>query len=186
MNNDWRDYCSIVGMDNRRPGRKGGHTNMVSNTSNVNEFLADLQEDRRSIMRELHAAISKNLPAGFEEMMCYGLPSWVVPLDLYPAGYNYDSSQPLPFISIASPKSHIAVYHMGIYSSDLLLEWFLAEWPKYSSKKLDMGKSCIRFKRPLDVPVELIGKLAAAMTPAEWIAVYETAKPPKSRPTHQQ
>ncbi len=153
---------------------------MRSNTSNFDDYVAGLPEDRRSIMLELYAAISKNLPAGFEEMMCYGLPSWVVPLDLYPAGYNYDSSQPLPFISIASPKSHIAVYHMGIYSSDMLLEWFLAEWPKYSSKKLDMGKSCIRFKRPPDVQVELIGKLAAAMTPAEWITVYETTKPPLS------
>ena len=84
---------------------------------------------------------------------------------------------PLPFLGIASQKNHIAVYHMGIYSSEPLLDWFKAEWPKHSSKKLDMGKSCIRFRKPEDVPVELIGELASKMTPAEWIEIYEGYKP---------
>jgi len=150
---------------------------MQSNAPDVNTYFAELPEDRKAVMTELRAAIKKNLPKGFQEIMGYGAPGWVVPHKLYPPGYHCDPKTPLPFLGIASQKNHIAVYHMGIYSSGPLLDWFKAEWPKHSSKKLDMGKSCIRFRKPEDVPVTLIGELASKMTPAEWIEIYEGFKP---------
>ena len=128
-------------------------------------------------MTKLRAAIKKNLPKGFQEIMGYGMPGWVVPHKLYPPGYHCDPKTPLPFMGFASQKNYIAVHHMGLYSSTPLLDWFRAEWPKHSSKKLDMGKSCIRFRKPEDVPVALIGELASKMTPAEWIEIYEGSKP---------
>ena len=152
---------------------------MHSNAVTGEEYLAELPEERRKIMADLRSAIKKNLPKGFEERMGYGMLGWVVPHKLYSSGYHCDPKQPLPFMGLASQKNHIALYHMGIYSSKALLDWFVAEWPKHSSKKLDMGKSCIRFRKPEDVPVALIGKLAAKMTPEEWINVYESMKPPQ-------
>ncbi len=150
---------------------------MQSNAVTPEEYIVTLPEDRKDVMSKLRSAINKNLPKGFEEVMSYGSLGWVVPHKLYLAGYHCDPKTPLPFLNIASQKNHIAVYHMGIYSSGPLLDWFNAEWPKHSSKKLDMGKSCIRFKKPQDVPVALIGELAAKMTPQEWIDIYETFKP---------
>lgn len=145
----------------------------------IDQYLSSLPEERRGVIARLREAVAGNIPDGFEEAIAYGSIGWVVPHDVYPAGYHCDPKQPLPFLSIASQKNHIAVYHMGLYSSEPLLEWFRSEWPKYSSKKLDMGKSCIRFKRPEDIPVSLIGELAAKMTPKEWIEAYERAKPDK-------
>ena len=115
--------------------------------------------------------------------MGYGSLGWVVPHSLYSAGYHCDPKLPLPFLGIASQKNHISVYHMGIYASPKMLEWFNGEWPKHSSKKLDMGKSCIRFKKPADVPVSLIGELASKMTTKEWIEMYENVfKDSRKRP----
>ncbi|HKZ36872.1 MAG TPA: DUF1801 domain-containing protein, partial [Chryseolinea sp.] len=114
----------------------------------------------------------KNLPKGFKEVMSYGMLGYVVPHTLYPNGYHCDPKQPLPFISLASQKSHIALYHMGLYAGKNL-DWFTKEWSKTTDKKLDMGKSCIRFKKPEDVPMELIGELASKITPKEWIVMYE-------------
>ena len=128
-------------------------------------------------MAELRSEINKNLPKGFEESAGSGMLNWVVPHSAYPAGYHCNPKQPLPFLSIASQKNHIAIYHMGLYSSPEMLEWFESEWPKHCSKKLDMGKSCIRFKKPEDVPVTLIGKLASKMKPKEWIETYERLRP---------
>lgn len=138
------------------------------------EYIASLPEDRQKIVSEMRRAIKKNLPKGFKEVMAYGMIGYVVPLSLYPAGYHCNPEQPLGFICIASTKGHIALHHMGLYAGGLL-EWFQAEWPKHSDKKLDMGKACVRFKKPGDVPLELIGKLAAKMTPQQWIAQYEKA-----------
>ena len=150
---------------------------MQSDAATPDEYIASLPEDRKDVMTKLRSAIKKNLPKGFEEGMGYGNLGWVVPHKLYPPGYHCDPKTPLPFLGIASQKNHIAVYHMGIYSSGPLLDWFNAEWPKHSSKKLDMGKSCIRFRKPADVPVALIGELASKMTPQEWIDLYESVKP---------
>lgn len=141
------------------------------------EWLAALPADRRQIMEEIRSSINKSLPKGFEEVVSSGMLSWVVPYALYPPGYHCRPKQPLPFLSLASQKSHIALYHMGLYSSPELLEWFRSEWPTHSKKKLDMGKSCVKFKKPEDVTVELIGELASKMTPQEWIGTYEAFRP---------
>ena len=148
----------------------------------VSEFISGLPDDRRTVIESMRKAINDNLPKGFEETMSYGGLGWVVPHTLYPPGYHCDPKTPLPFLSLASQKSHIALYHMGLYASPEMLNWFSAEWPKHSAKKLDMGKSCIRFKKAEDIPVGLIGELASKMSPDQWIAAYEATKPePKGK-----
>lgn len=143
--------------------------------NSVEEYLAGVPEDRKKTMTELHKVIKKNLPKGFEVHFSYGMMGYVVPHKLYPSGYHCDPKQPLPFLGIASQKNFIAVYHMGIYADPVLMKWFVSEFPKHSSKKLDMGKSCIRFKKPDDIPFKLIGELVSKMTPKDWINLYEKA-----------
>lgn len=145
---------------------------MQSNAKTVPEYLESLPAERKQIMIDLRKAIRKNLPMGFEETMMYGMIGYVVPLKTYPNGYHVTPDQPLPFMNLASQKNHIAVYHMGLYS-DELLNWFQSEWNARSKKKLDIGKSCIRFKNPTEVPVDLIGELASKLTPEKWISQYE-------------
>ncbi|MBD1398064.1 DUF1801 domain-containing protein [Pontibacter sp. JH31] len=147
---------------------------MQSTASTPELYLAELPEERQHIMTALRDVIRENLPAGFEEVMSYGMLGYAVPHTLYPAGYHCDPKQPLPFMSIASQKRHIAVYHMGMYADEKLLDWFKEEYSKHSNTKLDMGKSCIRFKKPEQVPLALIGELASKMTPQEWVQVYES------------
>jgi len=148
---------------------------MQSIAKTPDEYIAGLPDDRKDAISALRKAINDNLPKGFKEGMSYGMIGWVVPLETYPAGYHCDPSQPIPFMSIASQKNHIAIYSMCVYSDNSLMEWFREAWPQYSSKKLDMGKSCIRIKKPNDVPLELIGKLASKVTPQQWIELYEKA-----------
>ncbi|MBD3639191.1 MAG: DUF1801 domain-containing protein [Crocinitomicaceae bacterium] len=140
---------------------------------NLNDYITKLPEDRQEPMKKLKAAIEANIPDGFEEAISYGMPGWVVPHTIYPAGYHCKPEEPLPFMSIASQKNFIAVYHMGIYADPELMKWFTNEYPKHCKRKLDMGKSCIRFKKMDDIPYELIGELASKMTADEWIARYE-------------
>ncbi|UKN02682.1 DUF1801 domain-containing protein [Paracrocinitomix mangrovi] len=140
---------------------------------NMDDYISQLPEERQEPMKKLVAAIEANLPEGFEAAMSYGMPGWVIPHSLYPAGYHCKPEEPLPFLSIASQKNFIAVYHMGVYASPELMKWFTSEYPKYNSKKLDMGKSCIRFKKVEEIPFELIGELASKMTAQEWIDLYE-------------
>jgi uncharacterized protein YdhG (YjbR/CyaY superfamily) len=146
---------------------------MQSTATTPEEYIAELSQDRKQAMTELRSVIIKNLPKGFLEVMSYGMLSYVVPKSLYPNGYHCDTKQPLPFMSIASQKNFVAVYHMGIYADEGLLNWFKTEYAKYSKTKLDMGKSCIRFKKADQIPFQLIGALASKMTPQEWIAIYE-------------
>jgi hypothetical protein len=145
---------------------------MQSKAKTADEYLETLPDDRAEIIAALRNAIRKNLPKGFEETMQYGMISYVVPHKLYPAGYHTNPKDALPFMSLASQKNHIAVYHMAVYQGSLH-DWFVKEWKKYSEKKLDMGKSCIRFKNPTDVPVALFGALASKMKPQDWITQYE-------------
>jgi len=142
--------------------------------SNADEYIASLPEDRKEPVTKLRNAIKKNLPKGFEETISSGMINWVVPHKTYPAGYHCDPKQPLPFLSLASQKNNIALYHMGLYSDPDLLKWFQDEWAKSSKRKLDMGKSCIRFKKPDEIPFDLIGRLASKVSPADWIARYES------------
>lgn len=145
---------------------------MQSEAKTVEEYLLTLPDERAEIISALRNEIKKNLPKGFEETMQYGMISYVVPHTLYPAGYHCKPSDALPFMSIASQKNHIAVYHMAVYQG-VLHDWFVKAWKKVSDKKLDMGKSCIRFKKAEDVPVKLMGELATKMSPRQWIGVYE-------------
>jgi hypothetical protein len=149
---------------------------MQSKAETPEKYLKSLPAERAEVITALRQAIKKNLPKGFEETMQYGMISYVVPHKLYPAGYHTNSKDALPFISVASQKNHIAVYHVAVYQGTLH-DWFVEEWKKYSNKKLDMGKSCIRFKNPTDVPVKLFGALASKMKPQEWIAQYEASLP---------
>jgi hypothetical protein len=146
---------------------------MTSTATKPTAYVDSLPEDRKKAMHELRKVILKNLPKGFQEEMSYGMIGYVIPHTLYPAGYHCKPELPLPFLNIASQKNFIAVYHMGMYADKKLLDWFTAEFPKHSKAKLDMGKSCIRFKKPEQIPFELIGELASKMTVKEWIALYE-------------
>ena len=144
---------------------------MQSKSKTVTEYLNSLPEDRKKAMTKLRNAIKKNLPKGFEEVMSYGAMGWVVPHSLHPDGYHCDPKQPLPFLGLASQKNYISVYHMALYDGPLL-DWFKDQWGEHTKKKLDMGKCCIRFKKPEDIPFELIGDLAAKVTPQQWIDIY--------------
>lgn len=146
---------------------------MQSSANTPKEYIASLAEDRKASLTELQKVIKKKLPKGFEETMQYGMISYVVPHTIYPSGYHCKPSDALPFMSIASQKNFIAVYHMGIYADKKLMDWFLAEFPKHSSAKLDMGKSCIRFKKPEQIPYSLIGELASKISVQQWIEIYE-------------
>lgn len=138
------------------------------------EYIAQLPEDRKQAIIELRKQILDNIPEGFEEQMNFGMIGYVVPHSLYPNGYHTDSKQPLPFLNIASQKNHVAVYHSGIYSDLDLMEWFVTEYKKLIKTKLDMGKSCVRFKKVEQIPYGLFGELAGKMSAQEWIDLYES------------
>jgi uncharacterized protein YdhG (YjbR/CyaY superfamily) len=149
---------------------------MQSKAKTVKEYFDQLPGDRKKAMTELRKAIKKNIPKGFKEEMNYGMVGYVVPHSLYPAGYHCNPELPLPFLGIASQKNFVAVYHMGIYSDPKLLKWFTTEFKKHSKARLDMGKSCIRFKKPDEIPFPLIGELVSKMTPQDWIEKYDSMK----------
>ncbi len=154
---------------------------MQSKATTPVEYVESLPEDRKTAITKLRKVIMKNLPKGFEEVMSYGMIGYVVPHSIYPGGYHCDPKLPLPFMNIASQKNFVAVYHMGMYIDPSLLKWFTSEYTKHSSLKLDMGKSCLRFKKPEQIPFDLIGELASKMTVKEWIALYESQIKSKSR-----
>jgi len=137
--------------------------------------MQEVPEERRKIIEALRKVIKQNLPKGFEEQMNYGMIGYVVPHTLYPGGYHCKPSDPLPFMNIASQKNFIVIYHMGMYADPSLLKWFTEAYAQRVKGKLDMGKSCIRFKKPDQIPVDLIGELASKMSPQQWIQLYEQA-----------
>ena len=147
---------------------------MTSTATTPDEYISSLPEDRQNSIKHLREVFRKNIPKGFAERMCYGQIGFVIPHSKYPAGYHCDPKLPLMFASIASQKNFIAIYHMGLYCMPDLLEWFTKEYSKHSKTKLDMGKSCIRFKKPEQIPYDLIGELMKKVTPDKWIEVYET------------
>ncbi len=148
---------------------------MQSKAKTPAEYISELPEERKQPMLKLRETILENLPKGFQEEMSYGMIGYVVPHSLYPAGYHVNPELPLPFINIASQKNFIALYHMGIYGDKDLLNWFVKEYPKHSKTKLDMGKSCIRFKNTNHIPYKLVGELASKMNAEQWINKYEQA-----------
>ena len=146
---------------------------MQSKATSTEQYLKELPPDRQEAMSKLRKEILKNLPKGFKEEMSYGMIGYVVPHTLFPRGYHCDPKLPLPFMNIASQKNFIAVYHMGVYADKNLLDWFVKEYAKSTTAKLDMGKSCIRFKKMETIPYKLIGELSGKMTVADWINKYE-------------
>ena len=147
---------------------------MTSSAKTPDEYIDQLPEDRKDPISKLRKIINQNIDKGFSEEINYGMIDWVVPHSLYPDGYHCNPKLPLPFLSIASQKKIVAVYHMGIYASPKLLDWFVSEYLKHCSNKLDMGKSCIRFKKIENIPYDLIGELVAKMSVKDWIKLYES------------
>jgi hypothetical protein len=146
---------------------------MRSDATSPESYLNQLPDDRKRIITKLRQVVLKNLPPGFKETVAYGMLAYVVPHKIYPKGYHVNPDQPLPFMNVASQKNYIAVYHMGIYGEPSLLKWFSNEYLKRTGSKADIGKSCIRFKKPEQIPFELIGELSTKISVEEWIGLYE-------------
>lgn len=137
------------------------------------EYIDQLPDERKKVIKKLRSIIKKNLPKGFKETIQYKMLAYVVPHSKYPDGYHCNPEVPLPFMNLASQKNFVALYHSGIYADPKLMKWFTKEYPKHVEGKLDMGKSCVRFKKMDQIPYDLIGELASKMTTEEWIKIYE-------------
>ncbi|MEP7255420.1 MAG: DUF1801 domain-containing protein [Ferruginibacter sp.] len=146
---------------------------MQSKATTVEQYLKELPADRQEPISKLRNIILKNLPKGFKEGMGYGMIGYYVPHSVYPNGYHCNPKDPLPFMNLASQKNFIAVYHMCLYGDPKLLKWFTDEYAKAAVGKLNMGKACIRFKKPENIPYKLIGELSGKVTVEKWIEVYE-------------
>jgi hypothetical protein len=145
---------------------------MQSKAKTVDEYIASLPEDRQEAITAVRKVILKNLPKGYQEIMQWGMIGYVVPHSSYLAGYHAQPKEPLPYASLASQKNHMAFYGMGIYLDEAQRQWFVDAWKK-TGKKLDMGKSCVRFKKLEDVPLEVIGQAVKRFPMKEYIAAYE-------------
>ncbi len=148
---------------------------MQYDATSPEDYISQVPEERQDTLKKLRKVINDNLPKGFEEGMQYKMIGYYVPHSVYPDGYHCDPKTPLPFMSFASQKNSVNLYHMGIYAKKELLDWFVGEYPKHCKRKLDMGKSCIRFKKMDEIPFELIGELTKKMSSEEWIDIYESA-----------
>lgn len=147
---------------------------MQYKASSPEDYISQIPEERQEAIKKLRQTILENLPKGFEEGIQYGMIAYYVPHSIYPNGYHCDPEIPLPFMSFASQKNSINLYHSGIYAKPELHDWFVAAYPKHSKRKLDMGKSCIRFKKVDEIPFGLIAELCTKMTVEEWVDIYET------------
>lgn len=147
---------------------------MQNKADSPEDYIKQVPEERQNTLKKLRKSINDNLPKGFQEGIQYGMIGYFVPHTKYPDGYHCKPEEPLPFMSFASQKNSINLYHMGMYAKKELHDWFITEFPKHSKRKLDMGRSCIRFKNMDDIPFELIGELTSKMTADEWIDLYET------------
>jgi hypothetical protein len=148
--------------------------NMKNEVNTIAEYIDTLPSERMVVINKLRKCILDNLPEGFVETLNYGMIGYVVPHSIYPKGYRCNPKEPLPFINLASQKNHIALYHMGLYANKEMLDWFTNEYPKYTRAKLDMGKSCIRFKKIDQIPYGLISELCKKITVEQWIAINES------------
>ena len=148
---------------------------MKSEAKTTEQYISELPEDRKVAIEKLRDISLKNLPNGFKEIISYGMLGYVVPHEIYPKGYHCTPQLPLPFFNIASQKNSINIYHMALYADSNLYNWFVEEYPKHSTAKLDMGKGCIRFKKIEAIPFELIGELLSKINPQQWVEMYENA-----------
>ena len=143
-----------------------------SDAATVEAYLAELPAERREAVEAVRRTILANLPDGYEEQMSFGMIGYVVPLSRYPDTYN---KEPLALAALASQKRHMAVYLNNVYGDPATLEWFTAAYAA-SGKRLDMGKSCVRFKRLADLPLDVIGETVARTSLEEFLAFYESAR----------
>lgn len=146
---------------------------MQYKATSPDDYISQIPEDRQEAAKKLRKIILDNLPKGFEEGIQYGMIAYYVPHSIYPDGYHCDPNIPLPFMSFASQKNSINLYHSGVYAVPKIHDWFVSEYPKHSKQKLDMGKSCIRFKKIDQIPYKLIAELCTKLSVNEWIAIYE-------------
>jgi len=146
---------------------------MQSDAKTPDQYIAELPDDRRAVIEKLRKVSQDSLPDGFKEVMGYGMMGYVVPHEIYPNGYHCNPKDPLPFFGFASQKNSVNIYHMVLYSDKKLHDWFVSEFPKHSKARLDMGKSCVRFKKLDDIPYDLIGELLTKITVEDWISMYE-------------
>ncbi len=145
---------------------------MQYKASTTEEYIAQLPEERREPITKLVKLVRKSLPKGYSESIAYGMIGWGIPLSRYPDTYN---GQPIGPVALASQKNHMALYLMTVYGNPEIETWFREEWAK-TGKKLDMGKSCLRFKRLEDIDLDIISKTLAMVTPEQLIARYEEVK----------
>lgn len=148
---------------------------MQYDATSPEDYISQVPDDRQEPLKKLRKVINDNLPKGFEEGMIYKMIGYYVPHSVYADGYHCDPKIPLPFMSFASQKNSVNLYHSGVYAKKELHDWFVNEYPKHCKRKLDMGKSCIRFKKMEEIPFELIGELVRKMTCEEYIDIYESA-----------
>ena len=148
---------------------------MQYEANTVEDYISQVPQERQAPLQKIRSIIKENLPKDFEEGINYKMIGYYVPHSVYPDGYHCDPKQPLPFMNVASQKNSINLYHSGIYAKKELYDWFAAEYPKHCKRKLDMGKSCIRFKKIDEIPYDLIAELTQKMTCEEWIEIYENA-----------
>jgi hypothetical protein len=146
---------------------------MQYKATSPDDYISQIPEDRQEAAKKLRKIILDNLPKGFEEGIQYGMIAYYVPHSIYPDGYHCDPNIPLPFMSFASQKNSINLYHSGVYAVPKIHDWFVSEYPKHSKQKLDMGKSCVRFKKIDQIPYKLIAELCTKLSVNEWIAIYE-------------
>ncbi len=147
---------------------------MQYDATSPQDYISQLPDERKEAITKLDKLIKKHMPKGLEAGMGYGMLAYYVPKSIYPGGYHCKPFPPLPFINLASQKNFIALYHSGMYAKKELYNWFVSEYPKHSKYKLDIGKSCVRFKKINDIPYDLIAQLMSKMSVKEWIEIYET------------
>jgi hypothetical protein len=152
---------------------------MPDDAATVEAYLAGLPPDRRLALEAVRQVILEHLPAGYEEVMQYGMVSYVVPLERYPVTYN---GQALAVASLANQKRHMAIYLMGVYGEDGTQDWFRARWAE-TGKKLDMGKSCLRFLRLDDLALDVVGEAIARTPVDDFLAAYEQSRGKGTRAT---
>jgi uncharacterized protein YdhG (YjbR/CyaY superfamily) len=149
---------------------------VMKNNEEVEKYILAQPVERQEALRSLRETIQTNLPQGFEERMQYGMIGYVVPFETYPSGYHVNPKEPLPFLALANQKQYIALYHMGIYGDPALLDWFQKAYESLGIGKLDMGKSCIRFKKIDQIPLDLVAALCQKITPAQYVEQYEASR----------
>jgi hypothetical protein len=152
---------------------------MQSKAKTVPDYIKELPPERRKIITGIRKLIKQNLPTGFKEGMQYGMIGYFVPHRLYPAGYHCDPKEPLPYICLASQKNHYSLYLYAQYSSSDENKWFQQAW-KATGKKMNMGKSCVRFKNTEDLPLNVIAEAVERLSVEQYISIYESVIKPKS------